>query len=46
MAFSEHLLGLSVITTPVILVSGNPLLAYNAAFFLSFPFSARCRRTS
>ena len=36
MAFSEHLLGLSIITTPVILVSGNPLLAYNAAFFLSF----------
>jgi hypothetical protein len=40
MAFSEHLLGLSVITTPVILVSGNPLLAYNAAFFLSFVLSA------
>ena len=40
MAFSEHLLGLSVITTPVILVSGNPLLAYNAVFFLSFVLSA------
>lgn len=40
MAFSEHLLGLSVITTPVTLLSGNPLLAYNAAFFLSFVLSA------
>ena len=26
-AFSEHLLGLSFITTPVILLTGNPLLA-------------------
>jgi hypothetical protein len=40
MAFSEHLLGLSVITTPVILLSGTPLLAYNVAFFLSFPLCA------
>lgn len=40
MAFSEHLLGLSIITTPVILLTGNPLLAYNAAFFLSFPLCA------
>jgi hypothetical protein len=40
MAFSEHLLGLSIITTPVILLSGNPLLAYNVAFFLSFPLCA------
>jgi hypothetical protein len=39
-AFSEHLLGLAIITTPVILVTGNPLLAYNAAFFLSFPLCA------
>ena len=37
-AYSEHLLGLSPITTPVIWVTGNPLLAYNAAFFLSFVF--------
>jgi hypothetical protein len=35
-AFSEHLLGLSPLTTPIVLVTGNPLLAYNAAFFLSF----------
>jgi hypothetical protein len=39
MAFSEHLLGLSVFTTPVILATGNPLLAYNVAFFLSFVLS-------
>jgi hypothetical protein len=40
MAFSEHLLGLSVISTPVILLSGNPVLAYNVAFFASFPLCA------
>jgi hypothetical protein len=39
-AFSEHLLGLSVLTTPVIWVSGNPLLAYNLAFFFSFVLCA------
>ena len=35
-AYSEHLLGLSPMTTPVIWLTGNPLLAYNTAFFLSF----------
>lgn len=40
LAFSEHLLGLSIITTPVIAVTGNAVLAYNAAFFLSFPLCA------
>lgn len=40
MAFSEHLLGLSIITTPVILLSGNPLLGYNVAYLLSFPLCA------
>ena len=35
-AYSEHLLGLSPISTPVIWLTGNPLLAYNTAFFLSF----------
>ena len=40
MAFSEHLLGLSVFTTPVIAATGNVLLAYNVAFFLSFPLCA------
>jgi hypothetical protein len=39
-AFSEHLLGLSIITTPIIAATGNTLLAYNLAFFLSFPLSA------
>jgi hypothetical protein len=39
-AFSEHLLGLSPITTPILLASNNPVLAYNAAFFLSFLLSA------
>ena len=39
MAFSEHLLGLTIFTTPVILVTGNPLLAYNIAFLLSFVLS-------
>ena len=40
MAFSEHLLGLSLIATPIILTTGNALLAYNVAFFLSFPLCA------
>lgn len=40
MAFSEHLLGLSLISTPVILATGNVLLGYNVAFFLSFPLCA------
>lgn len=40
MAFSEHLLGLAVITTPAIAATGNALLAYNLAFLLSFPLSA------
>ena len=39
-AFSEHLLGLSVMTTPIIALTGNAILAYNTAFFLSFPLSA------
>lgn len=39
-AFSEHLLGLSVISTPVILLTGNSLLAYNLAFFASFVLCA------
>ncbi len=40
LAFSEHLLGLTILTTPVILLTGSPLLAYNIAFFLTFPLSA------
>ncbi len=40
LGFSEHLLGLAPITTPVILLTGDPLLAYNIAFLLAFPLSA------
>ena len=40
MAFSEHLLGLSVFATPTILLTGDPLIAYNVVFFLSFVLSA------
>ena len=39
-AFSEHLLGLTVFTTPIIWLTDDPLLAHNAAFFLSFVLSA------
>ena len=39
-AFSEHLLGLSLLATPVILATGNALLGYNVAFLLSFPLCA------
>lgn len=37
MALSELLIGLLPITAPVQWITGNPLLAYNVAFFLSFP---------
>ncbi|HXB57318.1 MAG TPA: hypothetical protein VN461_21320, partial [Vicinamibacteria bacterium] len=40
MAFSEHLLGLAPITSPVQWLGGSPSLAYNLAFLLSFPLSA------
>jgi hypothetical protein len=40
LAFSEHLLGLSPLTTPMIWGSGNPLLAYDVAFLLTFVLSA------
>ena len=40
MAFSEHLLGLTIFTTPIIWLTNDPLLAHNAAFFLSFVLSA------
>src|SRR5688572_27696008 len=39
-AFSEHLLGLAPITTPIILATGDPLLAYNVVFLLAFPLTA------
>src|SRR5262245_57641879 len=40
MAFSEHLLGLSLFATPIIFLTGDPLVAYNVVFFLSFVLSA------
>jgi len=40
MAFSEHLLGLSIFASPVIFLTGEPLVAYNVVFFLSFVLSA------
>lgn len=40
LALCEHLAGLSPITTPIIVVSGNPQLAYNIAFLLTFALSA------
>ena len=39
-AFTENLVGLSVITTPVAWVTGNAVFAYNLAVFLSWPLSA------
>ena len=39
LTFSENLLGLLPLSGPVQLVSGNPILAYNVAFLLSFPLS-------
>lgn len=39
-AYSEHLLGLSIITTPIIAATGSALLAYNTVFFLSFVLCA------
>ena len=34
--FSEHLLGIAIFVAPVIWVSGNPILAYDVAFLLTF----------
>ena len=39
LAFSENLLSLAPITTPIIHATGSPLLAYNVAFLLSYVFS-------
>jgi hypothetical protein len=40
LAFSEVLLGLSPITTPIQWLGGSPIAAYNVAFLLTFPLSA------
>ena len=38
--FTEHLLGVSVLSTPVYALTGNPLTTYNVALFLTWPLSA------
>jgi hypothetical protein len=38
--FTENLVGLSPWATPVYWLTGNPILAYNFALFLTWPFSA------
>jgi hypothetical protein len=40
LTFSENMLGIVPVSAPVQWLTGNPVLAYNAAFFLSFPLSA------
>ena len=40
MALSEHLLGISVLTTPLQWGGATPLTAYNVAFLISFPLTA------
>jgi len=35
LALSEHLLGIAIFTSPIIWLTGNPVLAYNLAFFAS-----------
>jgi len=36
LAYSEHLTGIALFTTPVILLTRNPVFAYNLAFLASF----------
>jgi hypothetical protein len=40
LAFSENLLGLSLISSPVQWLGGGPQLAYNVVFLLTFPLCA------
>ena len=40
LSFSENLLGLSVIATPLQWLGSGPQAAYNVVFFLTFPLSA------
>ena len=37
LTLSEHLLGISMIATPIYWMTGNPLIAYNLTLLLSFP---------
>lgn len=38
--FSEHLLGISLLTTPLMRFGASPVTAYNVAFLATFPLSA------
>lgn len=38
--FTENLAGISVVATPTFWLTGNPLTAYNVAFFITWPASA------
>jgi hypothetical protein len=40
LTFSEHLLGLSIIATPLYWMTGNGLAAYNLTMLLTYPLSA------
>ena len=40
MALSEHMLGLSLVATPLQWLGAEPIAAYNILFILSFPLSA------
>ncbi len=39
LAYSEHLLGTALPMLPILLISGEPVLAYNVAFLVSFMLS-------
>ena len=39
LAYSEHLFGISILSTPVYWLTGNPVVAYNITFLLTFPLS-------
>jgi hypothetical protein len=40
LTFSEHLLGVSALTTPLIWFTGNPIAAYDLTVLLAYPLSA------
>ena len=47
LAFSEHLLGLSIIASPLYWMTGDTLVTYNLVTLLTFPLCAsRCTRWS
>ncbi|RPJ84065.1 MAG: hypothetical protein EHM13_05825, partial [Acidobacteria bacterium] len=39
-ALTENLVGIGVVSSPILWATGNPLLAYNIALFLTWPLSA------